>query len=138
MSEMLFLVGAGVFALLGVVHGLLTLRDLRAPRSFTPTDENVRRAMADTPLRFAPQTTMWDAWLGFNLSHSLGLVMFGTVFGVLAWRDFSIVGANLFLQIGAVVVALIYVLLATRFWFWVPAALSAAGALCFIVSALSD
>jgi hypothetical protein len=135
---MLFLVGAVLFGLLGVAHGLLTLRDVRAPRSFTPTDENVRRAMSEAPLRLAPQTTIWDSWLGFNLSHSLGLVVFGTFFGGLAFRDFGMVADNLFLRSGAVVVGAIYLLLAVRFWFWIPAVLSAAGTLCFVVSALVD
>jgi hypothetical protein len=138
LSELLFLVGAALFGLLGVAHGVLTLRDLRAPRSFTPIDESLRRAMAETPLRFAPQTTMWKAWLGFNLSHSLGLVIFGTFFAALALRDFDIVAENLFLQPGAVVVGLIYLVLAVRFWFWAPAVLSGVGTLCFVVSALTN
>ena len=94
--------------------------------------------MTETPLRLAPQTTIWKAWLGFNFSHSLGLLAFGTVFGGLAFRDFGMVAGNLFVQLSAVIVALIYLLLALRFWFWVPAVLSAVGALCFIASALID
>jgi hypothetical protein len=138
LSELFFLVGAAVFALLGVAHGVLTLRDLHVPRSFTPTDDNLRRAMAETPLRLAPRTTIWNAWLGFNLSHSLGLVIFGAFFGGLALHDFGMVAENLFLRSSAVVVGLIYVVLALRFWFWVPAVVSAVGTLCFVVSALSD
>jgi hypothetical protein len=75
---------------------------------------------------------------GFNLSHSLGLVTFGTVCGALALHDFGMVAENLFLRIGAVLVGLIYLLLALRFWFWVPAVLMAAGTLCFMMSALTD
>jgi hypothetical protein len=138
LSALFFLVGAAVFASLGIAHGVLTLRDLRVPRSFTPIDDNLRRAMAETPLRFAPQTTMWKAWLGFNLSHSLGLVIFGIFLGALALGDFRVVAENLFLRAGAVVVGLIYVVLAVRFWFWAPAVLSAVGTLCFVVSALTD
>ena len=135
---MFFLVGAALFGVLGVAHGVLTLQDLRMPRSFTPTDENLRRAMAEITLRLAPRTTMWNAWVGFNLSHSLGLLVFGTVFGALALRDFGMVAESLFLRLGAVVVGVIYALLALRFWFWVPAVLSAAGTLCFVVSAFSN
>jgi hypothetical protein len=134
---MLFLAGAALFGLLGVAHGALTLRDLRAPRSFTPTDDDLRRAMAEAPLRLAPQTTIWNAWLGFNLSHSLGLLVFGTVFGTMAFGDFSMVAENLFLRFGAMLVGCIYLLLALRFWFWVPAVLSAVGTLCFVVSAFT-
>jgi hypothetical protein len=30
------------------------------------------------------ETTMWRCWVGFNASHSLGLILFGLVFGYLA------------------------------------------------------
>lgn len=136
MSEGLFLTGAALFGVLGIAHGVLTLRDLRAPRAFTPTDDALRRAMADAPLRLAPQTTIWDAWLGFNLSHSLGLLVFGALFAALALRDFALISESLFLQFSPVVVGLIYLLLAVRFWFWVPAVFSAAGTLSFVLSAL--
>jgi hypothetical protein len=138
LSEVFFVVGAALFGLLGIVHGVLTLRDLHEPRSFTPTDDNLRRAMAEAPLRLAPQTTIWNAWLGFNLSHSLGLVIFGTLLGGLALHDFDFVAESLFLRFSAVVVGLIYVVLAVRYWFRVPAVFAAAGTLCFAVSALSS
>ena len=79
---------------------------------------------------------MWNAWLGFNLSHSLGLLMFGTFFGGLALRDFGMVAEHPLVRFSAVVVGVIYLGLALRFWFWIPAVLSAAGTLCFVVSAL--
>ena len=137
MRQTFFVAGAAVFGLLGVAHGVLTLRDLEAPRSLTPTDESLRRAMAAAPLRLAPQTTIWNAWLGFNLSHSLGLLVFGTVCGAMAVHDFAMVAENLFLWFGAVLVGFIYLLLALRFWFWVPAVLSAVGTLCFVLAALT-
>ena len=138
MSEIFFLVGAAIFALMGVVHGALTLRDVFVPRSFTPIDDSVRRAMADAPLRFAPQTTIWKAWLGFNLSHSLGLFIFGAFLGALAFQDFGVITQSPFLRFGAVVVGSVYMVLALRFWFGAPAALSAVGTLCFMAAALSD
>jgi hypothetical protein len=137
MRQTFFVAGATVFGLLGLAHAVLTLRDLQAPRSLTPTDESLRRAMAAAPLRLAPQTTIWNAWLGFNLSHSLGLLVFGTISGTMAFRDFAMVADNLFLRFGAVLVGFIYLALALRFWFWVPAVLSAAGTLCFVVSAFA-
>jgi hypothetical protein len=30
------------------------------------------------------ETTMWRCWVGFNASHSIGLILFGLVFGFLA------------------------------------------------------
>jgi len=30
------------------------------------------------------ETTMWRCWVGFNATHSMGLILFGLVFGYLA------------------------------------------------------
>jgi hypothetical protein len=137
MSRGLFLAGATIFAALGVAHGVLTLLDLRAPRAFTPRDDRVRLAMIGARLRLAPQTTIWQAWLGFNLSHSLGLATFGGFLAGLAVADFELVAESAVLRSAAIVVAVVYVLLAVRYWFWLPATLSAVGAACFVASALS-
>jgi hypothetical protein len=137
MAKFLFLAGALLFGALGVAHGLLTLRDLRTPRSLAPLDDRVRVAMIDAPLRLAPQTTMWKSWVGFNLSHSLGLVVFGGLLTGLAWHDFDLVAHSVFLKAGSIVVAVLYCVMATRFWFWVPIALSVAGVTCFVTSALA-
>ena len=137
MSKLLFLAGAVSFSTLGLAHALLAIRDLRIPRSFTPTDDNVRLAMVDARLRLAPQTTIWRSWLGFNLSHSLGLVVFGGLLTGIAVRDFDFVASSPFLKASSVIVALLYLGMAIRFWFWLPATLSAVGAVCFLLSALS-
>jgi hypothetical protein len=135
-AQLLFVIAAGIFCLLGVIHVVLTIRDLNDPRSFTPTDDKVRQAMTEARLRLAPVTTIWRAWLGFNFSHGLGLLVFGGVLGGLAFYDFRFVAGSIALQITAVVVAGIYALLAVRFWFAIPAAAAACGALAFLVSAI--
>jgi len=134
-AQVLFILGAAIFCLLGVIHAVLTLRDLQDPRSFTPTDDKVRQAMTEARLRFAPVTTIWRSWLGFNLSHSLGLLVFGGILGGLALFDFRFVASRPALQVTAVFVAGIYALLSARFWFAVPAAAAAMGALAFLASA---
>ncbi len=136
MSRALFLLGSSIFVLLGCAHGILTLRDLSRPRSFTPTEPSVRDAMASAPLALAPQTTVWRSWLGFNLSHSLGLLVFGAVFAALAWRDFTWLQASLVFRLMPPVVALLYAVLAIRFWFWVPALAAAIGFASLLTAAL--
>ena len=34
--------------------------------------------------RHTKETTMWRCWVGFNASHSMGLILFGLAFGYLA------------------------------------------------------
>ncbi len=138
MSKPLFLTGAGIFLILGLTHALLLLSDFRWPRALVPTDNRVRDAMRAAPLRLAPQTTIWRSWLGFNLSHSLGLVVFGLLLGGLAIGDFGAVAGNAFVRFTSVTVSALYTLLAVRFWFWAPATAAAIGTACFLASALGN
>src|SRR5262249_46501790 len=45
-------------------------------RRLVPADPSVAQAMANTTVRMTRgRTDMWQAWIGFNLSHSLGLLL---------------------------------------------------------------
>jgi len=40
--------------------------------------------MTQTSPVITKETTMWRCWIGFNATHSMGLILFGLVFGFLA------------------------------------------------------
>jgi hypothetical protein len=132
MSQVLLAVGGGIFLILGSLHGLLTLRDLAKPRAFTPTDGRVREAMQDARLSLNPRANVWKAWLGFNLSHSLGLVVFGGGIVAVAVLHFELFSSSGIVQVAAVSVAAAYLALSLAFWFWGPAVGSAVSLLCFL------
>jgi hypothetical protein len=134
MAQILLAIGGTIFLALGVLHGTLTLRDVAQPRAFTPTDEAVRMAMQGARLALNPRANLWQAWLGFNLSHSLGLVVFGGGLLLLAWLRFPVFAASHLLQGVAVVVATIYLVLSLRFWFWGPALGSGLSLLCILAA----
>ena len=137
MSQILLAFGGTILFVLGALHGILTLRDLWTPRSFTPADDAVRLAMQGAQLAFNPRANLWRAWLGFNLSHSLGLVLFGGGLVLLAWLHFSAFAASHLLQGLAVGVAALYLVLALRFWFWAPALGAGLSLLCILGAVVS-
>jgi hypothetical protein len=120
-ADLLFFGAAAIFVTLGVAHGALTLQDLVRPRSFTPTDDAVRAAMERARMRIAPQVSIWRAWLGFNLSHSLGLILFGGLLLVLTIDDVQFFEQRAAVRLIPAAVAALYALLGLRFWFWIPA-----------------
>ncbi len=134
MGKALFILGSTILASLGIAHGLLAVRDLSTPSSFTPTDSDVRRAMAEARLRLAPQTSVWLAWQGFNLSHSLGLVGLGSVGIALGIARASLGPWSAAINGFFVLVSAVYFLLAVRFWFRVPAISLGVAAACFLAS----
>jgi hypothetical protein len=129
MSQLLLALAGLIFLLLGTLHGLLTLRDVANPRAFTPTDDEVRLAMQATRLRFNPRANLWDAWLGFNLSHSLGVILSGLCLFALAWNHPSFVASPM-LQRAAMLLPALYLAMAVRFWFYGPALGAGLSLLC--------
>lgn len=136
MAQALVVIGGSIFLLLGALHGILTLRDLKDPRTFTPRDPELRKAMQQASIAIHPTTNLWKAWMGFNLSHSLGLVLFGGAFlyvGICAPAAFD---ASALLQGCAVGVSAIYLVLALLFWFSKPAIGAGLALACFVVAAI--
>ncbi len=130
MSSTLLLVAGAIFVLLGGLHALYTLADERRPRRIVPDDPTVRDAMAGTGVRLARGgTTMWRAWIGFNLSHALGAVLFGALVMLLgySWQEPTPPRFILLLPLG---VTLVYLALSIRYWFRTPTAGIALAAAC--------
>ena len=66
---------AAIMLLLGLLHLLYTFY---SPQ-LLPRDDALHTRMQEVSLVITRQTTMWKAWVGFNASHSYGLILFGTV-----------------------------------------------------------
>jgi len=65
---------------LGVVHLVYTFW---GPK-LMPRDPALQISMSQIVPVITKETTMWRCWVGFNASHSMGLILFGLVFGFLA------------------------------------------------------
>jgi hypothetical protein len=144
MAEGFFIAGATVFILLGAAHVAGTLLDTARPTFFAPNDERVLSVMDGTGLRFRamfPGTkdrpSMWRLWLGFNISHGLGALVFGVLLLAIAVHDFDLVRDIAIVRPLSVAVAATYVVLALRFWFYAPAVGVGLATGCFVVAALA-
>jgi hypothetical protein len=120
LSRYLFLLGAVPFLVLGTMHALYTPRRTDERKGLSPGDPALAEVMARTRLVLTRRTDMWRTWVGFNLSHSLGAVLFGTVV-VLAGRNAASFGSNaaVFLPF-AVIVSAAYLGLGLVYWFRTP------------------
>jgi hypothetical protein len=134
MAQVLVIAGASIFLSLGMLHGVLTLQDLENPRTFTPPDVALRQTMQESSIAIHPQTNLWKAWLGFNLSHSLGIVMFGFTYLAIGLFYFPMFAQLVWLQSGALLIATAYLILSLKFWFSRPAIGSGIALTCFAVA----
>ncbi len=135
-SLVLYTIGGGLYILLGSLHGLYTLLDIREPRRFFPRDRAVYEAMTGTTVRLTRgRATMWNAWLGFNLSHSLGVVVIGLVAIGMGTAEVGVL-ASQGASLGLLVVSGALLAIAIPFWFRIPIAGTAMASACFLVAFL--
>ena len=127
-ARILLSTSAAITLFLGGVH----LKYTAFTRKLNPVEGQLETAMRQTPMRISAQATMWNAWLGFNFSHSLGLILFGLVFGYLAIGRWEVFDRSYFLMIVGFLVLLTYVALARVFWFRAPFMLASCAMLLYV------
>ncbi|MEM8707699.1 MAG: hypothetical protein AAGE98_14645 [Actinomycetota bacterium] len=116
-------IGAGIFAFLGVMHGLATLTSTPERGAMTPTDPHIQQAM-QTPggIGLAPDlaTPLWRPWLGFNLSHSIGALVLAGVIAIPALRDVAAAVDDPVWVGTSLGVPAVLLVVSVRFWFAKP------------------
>ena len=115
----LLIIGGAVCGSLGTLHVIYTLLDMRKPRRLVPADPAVAQAMANTALRLSRGgTDMWRAWIGFNFSHSLGVLLTGAL---AVWAGFEInkVPLRIIMPV-LILIGCVYLVIAVRYWFRGP------------------
>lgn len=126
----LMIAGGGIYVLLAGLHAIFTYLDTRNPRRLVPADRAVMEAMAGTGVRLARgRTSMWDAWIGFNYSHSFGGILLGAlaIAAPFAPQPLPPLAFALFAAFSA-----LYLVVGLRYWFRVPIAGIAIATACFL------
>jgi hypothetical protein len=86
---------ASIVLTLGVVHLIYTFWG----PSLTPRDPALQISMNQISPFVTKETTIWRCWVGFNASHSMGLILFGLVFGFLALAHAQLLFQSRFLLV---------------------------------------
>jgi hypothetical protein len=131
-AQSLIVVGAAVFGLLGTMHLLYTF----FTDKFDARDAATTAAMKVTSPVLTRRTSLWNAWVGFNASHSLGAMLFAAIYLVLAIGHMPLLSDSPSLVWLAVIGSVAYLALAVRYWFRTPLVGIALASGCFVVAAL--
>jgi len=132
MEKLLLISGASIFGLLGVIHLLYTFFN----NKFHPRDSSVTEAMKNTCPMLTAETSVWNAWVGFNASHSLGTIIVAAVYIPLCISYFEIIQQSLWFSSLPVFIGLCYLILAKKYWFKVPFAGILIATACFMSAAV--
>jgi hypothetical protein len=116
LAQWLIAAAATIVFTLGALHLLYTFR---GPK-LLPRDRALPAQMERSALVITRETNVWKAWIGFNASHSLGAMLFGAVYGHLAWVQPTVLRGSPFLLATGATLLLAYAWLGRRYWFSVP------------------
>ena len=128
-SRILIGSSAAILLYLGSIHLAYTL----LTHNFSPTQAQLETSMKQVAPRISSETTMWKAWMGFNVSHSMGLLLFGLIYGYLVVYRWEVLHASYFLAGSGLLMLAGYVVAARIFWFTAPLILVSAATLLYVV-----
>ncbi|MBL4790203.1 MAG: hypothetical protein JKY60_14600 [Kordiimonadaceae bacterium] len=118
--QILFVFGALPLAALGTMHLVFTLKDNQRPRYIVPVSGAMITQMKNEKLRLTREGDMWRAWIGFNVSHSMAVMMVGWGYLYIALRYPEVLTADPIILWAAPFLASVFALLSKRFWFSKP------------------
>jgi hypothetical protein len=133
-----FIAGTTPLIVFGGLHVVLTLADTVRPRYFAPRERSLQPALEGTRMRFGGSAapSMWNAWLGFNISHGLGVLTFGLLCLVIATYDFELVERIDAIRPLTIAISASYLALSIRFWFRGPVMITGIATVCFTIAAV--
>jgi hypothetical protein len=131
-ARILIILGASIFGVLGGLHLAYTFFSDK----FMPRERAVAQAMQGTSPVISRDLNMWDAWIGFNASHSLGAILLAAVYLLLAIQHMELVAQSRSFILLAVGASASYLWLAHAYWFRIPFIGIALATACFVAAAI--
>ena len=131
MAAKIFMVlSASIVLTLGVVHFIYTFWG----QMLTPRDPALQVSMSQISPVITRETTMWRCWVGFNATHSMGLILFGLVFGFLALAHDRILFQSPFLLVVGLAMLGGLVVLCKLYFFSAPLTGIVISLACYVAS----
>jgi hypothetical protein len=115
-ARILMVFSASIILTLGVLHLASTFWG----PSLTPRDPALQISMSHSSPIMTNETTMWRCWVGFNASHSMGLILFGLIYGYLALAHDQLLFRSPFLLLVGLVVFACLIVICRLYFFRAP------------------
>ena len=115
-ARLLMVLSASILLTLGTMHLAYTLWGT----SLAPRDPALQVSMSMISLVLTKETTMWRCWMGFNVSHSMGLILFSLVYGYLALAHDQLLFRSPFLLLVGLVMLACLIVVCRLYFFRAP------------------
>ena len=129
-ARILVVVSASIAFTLGVIHLVYTFWG----PNLTPRDPALQISMSQISPVITKETTMWRCWVGFNASHSMGLILFGLIFGFLAMAHGELLFHSPFLLVVGLATLGGFVALSKLYFFSAPFIGMSVSLACYVSS----
>ncbi len=132
MAIYIWALGSVIMLALGSMHLYLTF----FTRKFSSANHHMIQEMKLSSPLLTKQTTMWKAWVGFNASHSIGVLFIGSINLFLIWKYYSVLSSDYYYFIFNIFISGVYVWLARKYWFRIPFIGTCFTFVCYVISFL--
>jgi len=115
-ARLLMVLSASILLTLGTMHLAYTLWGT----GLAPRDPALQVSMSRISPVLTKETTMWRCWMGFNVSHSMGLILFSLVYGYLALAHDQLLFRSPFLLLVGLVMLACLIVVCRLYFFRAP------------------
>jgi len=115
-ARLLMVLSASILLTLGTMHLAYTFWGT----SLAPRDPALQVSMSRISPVLTKETTMWRCWMGFNASHSMGLILFGLIYGYLALAHDQLLFRSPFLLLVGLAMLVCLVVVSRLYFFSSP------------------
>ncbi len=129
-EKYLWQVGSAILIILGTLHLLYTFFS----NKFSSKNEKLISEMKNSHIILTNKVTVWRGWIGFNASHSSGIMFIGIVNLYLTLQYFSIFLSDHLFFIFNILTIGFYAWLAKKYWFWIPFMGMITTLICYVFS----
>lgn len=129
-AKYLWAIGSILITILGITHLYYTF----FTNAFSSRNEKMIEEMKSSSPILTQEITVWKAWIGFNGSHSSGVIFIGIINFYLALRYFSVLQSDHFFFVFNILTIGFYVWLAEKYWFNIPFVGLSITLVCFLIS----
>lgn len=130
LATVLMVASAAILFVVGTLHLKITFF---GPK-LTPRDPALQISMDEISPVITKETTMWRCWVGFNASHSMGLMLYGLIYGFLAIAHSSLLFSSPYLLIVGLLMAGGFVALSKAYFFSIPFVATGISLACYVAS----
>jgi hypothetical protein len=114
--RVLMVASAAIVFTFGTIHLVYTFWGTK----LTPRDSALQAKMKEVSPVITRTTTMWKTWVGFNATHSMGLMLFGILYAYFAVRQPNVLFGSPFVLVVGLAALVGYFFVAKAYFFRTP------------------